>query len=90
VVCQYPFHHFSDLRDIDDLSPEHYPTNTVAADGTYSDWRGREWVHVRSSVLETVVDERSYRNVGVLARAYLAENPEAALTEVEKLIQSLA
>lgn len=90
VVCQYPFHHFSDLRDIDDLSPEHYPTNTVAADGTYSDWRAREWVHVRPSVLKTVVDERSYRNVGVLARAYLAENPEIALTEVEKPIQSLA
>ncbi|MGF6837894.1 hypothetical protein QF001_001761 [Paraburkholderia youngii] len=83
VVCQYHFRRFSDLRAIGDLSPKRYTTNAIADDGTYSCWSASEWIHVRPSIIKRVVDEGSYRNLGALARAYLAEHPETAPSEEE-------
>ncbi|MFL9913963.1 hypothetical protein PQR75_00850 [Paraburkholderia fungorum] len=89
VVCQYRFHHFSDLRAIADLSRKRYLTNTVAADGTCSDRSANGTIHVRPSILKSVVDEGSYRDVGAIAQTYLAEHPEAALSEEERLFRRL-
>ncbi|MFL9908923.1 hypothetical protein [Paraburkholderia sp. RL17-337-BIB-A] len=81
ILVQYPFEHFSDLRQITDVHPRYYSTVYIS-DGPWTDWLAQESLdslpdgtQLKPAMLEQVIDLCGRIHANPLADAYSASRP---------------
>ncbi|QBR03614.1 hypothetical protein [Paraburkholderia pallida] len=96
VFAHYPFAHFVDLRACLDIPVRQWGSREIPEDGWRTD-RASQWfateleqtdARLFPAVLNRVVDYSAVPIVDALGDAYLAENPDAALSPAERIVRS--